>query len=454
MTRNIKQMDLTEGPIFRKLLLFALPFLGSSLIQEMYSMVDVMIIGKFIGTEASAAASSGTDITSLLLKIFSGIGVGVGIAVARAYGAKNDTWISEIVHTVALATMVSSVALTAAGIFMTRQLLIMMNTPDNVLDAATVYMRIYFLSIFAAIFYNMANGILSALGDSASTLLYQIIGGAVNVAGDAVMCFVFHAGINGIAAASVLAEAAAAVLAVARLRKLPEAYRLSGRKLHINPGALKEVLRLGIPSAMQSGLVSFCNLTVQAQINSLGTLSIAAFSAYFQVENFICYPIGAVGSAYVTFVGQNSGAGRYDRLKKGLRTSLFMSVIVSCGLTAVVLALGTPVFGMFTSDPEVRDLAFLMALRSYPFYFLFSFYDIYGADMRGRRITLPPMILSLTCMVGLRLAVLFYIMSRGPDPAVVVILYPITWAAVAVSFFLGRLFCIEKGKYEPEVSVF
>ena len=447
MTDKKTQMDLTEGPILSKLILFALPFLGSSLIQELYSMVDVMFIGNFLGTDASAAASAGTNITSFLLKIFSGFGIGVGIAVARAYGAKNESWISEIIHTVATVTVTVSLILTAAAMVFARQFLIWLSTPEDILDMATTYIRIYFVSEIAAICYNMSNGILSALGDSSSALLYQFIGGLVNVAGDAVLTLVFGCGINGIAAASVLAQTVAALFTVLRLAKLPEAYRFSLKKLHVNGNALKEVLRLGIPSALQMGIINFSNMTVQSQINSLGTVSIAAFGAYYQAENFIYYPIAAVGSAYVTFVGQNSGAGRDDRLKKGLRIALAMSLLMAVTTISAEIPLRRTVFSLFTSDADVLELGCRMGMRSFLFYWVFCPYDVLGADLRGRGITLPTMLMSLLCLSGIRLVILFYIMGRWPDAVSAVTVYPITWAIGSLALTAERAVCIRLGKY-------
>ena len=449
MARNKAQMDLTEGPILKKLALFALPFLGSSFIQQLYVMIDVMFIGKFLGTEASAAANAGVNLTGFLLNVFTGLGVGVGVACARAYGGKNDSWLSEIIHTVAVLTAESAVILTLIGIAAARPLLQFVNAPDSILDAATTYLRIYFLSILAGICYNIANGILGALGDSTSALKNQFVGGMINIAGDALAIFVLKAGINGVAAASVIAQSISALLTVFKLTRLPEEYRLSFRKLHINRNVIEEVMKVSIPAAVQAGLITFSNMLIQSQINTLGTVSIAAFSVYYQAENFTYYPIAAVGSATVTFIGQNYGAGKLERLRKGFKTAMGLGVGVGLFCSSLELLGRKFVVSLFTSDEEVLTLCCNMCLVILPFYCLYAVIEILSADMRGRGVALPPMLVTFIGMGLLRVVLLYVIAAFSPTALSAVAIYPLSWVITSMVLIITRIILCRKGRMEP-----
>ena len=445
MKRNETGTDLTGGPIVSRILLLAVPFLGSSLIQAMYSMVDSVFIGQFIGTEASASASAGSNITLILTTLFYGLASGVGVACAKAFGAKDDYWLGEIIHTVLLFTVAAGVVLTAGTELLSEQLLMLLNTPSEILAEADSYLRIYLLSVSATIIFDTANGILGALGDSASALKYQIVGSILNIALDALFAVVLGTGINGIAAASVISQAAAAVLILLKTARLPEAYAFRLKRLHMNRNALSEVLKVGIPSAVESGLISFSHTVIQAQINTLGTVSIAAFSAYCQAENFVYYPIGAIGSSSINFIGQNLGAGKKERLRKGERTAVIMAVAAGMFSSVICILLRSRIFGLFTTDQEVLELGCRMALRAFPFYCIYGFIEIFSGILRGQGLSVPPMAVTLAFMGAGRVAVLFFIMSVWPDAVSAVTVYPLSWAMTAASLGLACRICRKKG---------
>ncbi len=284
-------MDLTKGPIGRQLVLFALPLFGSSLIQQLYHTVDLMFVGKLLGKEASAAVGASSMLVTCILCFFTGMGAGVGIAVSQAFGAAKEGELRRIIHNGAGLTLLGAVLFAAFGWGFAPVFLQWIHTPENIIPQAILYIRIYFLSLLSIISYNIASGILRALGNSRSPMLYQLWGGIANIIGDWFFMAVLQMGVSGAAIATLFSQSVAAVLTVRHLYDLPESYALRLHKIELNGVICKRIFSVGIPAAIQSLIISLSNVIIQARINTLGIDSMAAFVAYFKVENFIYLPI-------------------------------------------------------------------------------------------------------------------------------------------------------------------
>lgn len=285
--RQAERGDLTQGAIGRGMLLFALPFLGSSLIQQLYNTVDLIFVGRLLGTDSAAAVGAGSLLITLVLGFFTGMSVGVSVSVSHAYGAGNQKELHDLIHCAAGLALAASALLILFGIFLTPAMLRLMNTPEDIMDLAVVYIRIYFLSMLPMVFYNIGSGILRAFGNSRSPMNYQLLGGIANVAGNAFFLCVLHMGVEGVALASLVSQMMAAVFTVGHLMKPDFECRLRISDIALKKQVCGRILKIGIPAAIQSMVITLSNLIVQAQINSLGIVSIAAFTAYFKVENFV-----------------------------------------------------------------------------------------------------------------------------------------------------------------------
>ena len=297
--------DLTSGSIWRSLLLFALPLLAGSLVQQLYNTVDLIFVGNFIDKSASAAVG--------LVGVFGGIGVGSGIVIAQIFGSKDIERFSRAIHNTAAMSIISGLLMMLLGYLLAPIYLRLVRTPAELLDSATCYLRIYFLSFLAVVAYNFGSGILRALGDSKSPLYAQLVGGLLNVAMDYLFIRVLDDGVNGVAWATLISQTASAIMVLICLARLDPAYALRPAKIAFDRELLKQTVSVGMPAGVQSLVITLSNVMVQYHINSFGEDAIAAFTAYFKVELLVYLPIVALGQSIMTFAGQNAGAGNWTR---------------------------------------------------------------------------------------------------------------------------------------------
>ncbi len=426
------EQKLTSGSIPLQLIFFALPFLGSSLIQQLYNMVDLMFVGKLLGKEASAAVGASSLLVTCMIGFFTGMGVGVGVAASRCFGSGNKKELHKVIHTAAGLTLVGSVFLAVVGWIGAPAFLKWMNTPEDIMVLAVAYIRIYFLSMLSIISYNISSGILRALGNSKSPMIYQLAGGIANVLGNILFIYFLQMGVRGAALATLLSQSVAAVLAVLHLCRLPEEYRLRPRQIRIHQAICRQIFSIGIPAAVQSMIITLSNIIVQSRINTLGVDSIAAFTAYFKVENFIYLPIMAFGQANTTFAGQNIGAGQTERMKKGTRASLIFGIGVAVVMSSLVLLHADSAFGLFTSDLAVMEIGRKLAFTTFPFYFLYVFLEVLSGAIRGTGRAFQPMVIIVVNMCVIRILILNVIMILDPSAVGVAHMYPITWLSTSV----------------------
>ena len=436
--------DLTEGNIGKLILLFALPLLGSSLIQQMYSTVDLIFVGRFIGKEASAAVGSSDLLVTCIVGLFTGISVGSGVVAAQAFGQKNNKTLHQVIQTAFFFGLIGALVLMVGGLLLAPTFLHWLDTPDEVFDMAVLYLRIYFAGIFGIVEYNLCSGIVRSLGDAKSALRFQIFGGLTNIVADYLLIVVFKMGIAGAALATIGAQIVSAILTIRYLCRLhPEiALRLTAPML--NGQVLKKLLMVGIPSGIQSMVVSFSNLFIQSIINSFSVDAMAAFAAYFKIEMFLYYPSLSYGQALVTYTAQNYGAGKIDRIKKGTWITLTMSVCTIAALSIVMILFMRPIFGLFNQDPGVLADGVRVASITFPIYFLCTVQECMSAVSKGVGRAIAPMAIILTCMCFLRIVILQVLVHINHTIEMVAVVYPITWVLAGIAMTVNCLLILKK----------
>ncbi|EHQ89621.1 putative efflux protein, MATE family [Desulfosporosinus youngiae DSM 17734] len=431
-----RNKNMTEGAIGKQLILFALPLLAGSLIQQLYNTVDLIFVGQLLGKEAAAAVGASSLLITCMVGFFTGMSVGSGIVAAKCFGVGNYRELGRIIHTGVAIGVFGGALLMAVGYIFAPVFLRWLNTPEDIFIQATGYIRIYFLSLIPLVGYNIGAGILRALGDSKSPMIYQLVGGLTNVAANALFICLLGWGVKGSALASLIAQGLAAALVFFHLSRLDEAYRLRPRQIRIDRTAGGQILAVGIPAGIQAMVITLSNLIVQYNINSLGVDSIAAFTAYFKVELFIYLPIMAYGQAATIFTGQNFGAGKLERVKRGTRVSLWAGIITTVVLSGLVLIFARQAFALFSNDAGVIELGRKLAFTTFPFYFIYLVMEVLAASIRGTGKALPPMLIILTNICILRIALLSIMTVIAPGIRGIAIVYPITWASTALCMFV------------------
>lgn len=435
--RKQKKADLTEGAIVKQIILFALPLLGSSLIQQLYNTADLLFIGQFLGKNESAAVGASTMMVTCLVGLFGGLSVGATVAIANAFGAKNLEKVKQILHTSAALSIISGIIVFIAGYVFAPAFISVIGTPIEIAGSAVGYLRIYFFSALFIVSYNMGAGVMRGMGEALMPLIFQIVGGVTNVVMDAVFLKVFDMGINGVAWATFFSQGAAAVCTVIYLfSRISEEYRIHLSQIAIHRDILAAILKVGIPSGCQTLVIALSNVVAQYCINSLGTNSIAAFTAYFKVELPIYLPIVAIGQAVTTFVGQNLGANKPERARRGTRICLIMGCILTVITSTLLILGGDFVFWLFVKDTDVVSLGNRIIRTTFPFYWLYVILQVYGDSIKGAGKALPPTVIILINITIIRSIILLSLVPIYRDVRTVAISYPVTWCLTAVEMVI------------------
>ena len=422
---------MTAGPIWRQLAAFSLPLLAGSLVQQLYSTVDLMFVGQTLGTEAAAAIDSSSLVVTCLVGFFTGLRVGVAVTAARAVGNGDHQQLRQVVRAAAGLSLGVLLLFLAAGQALAPAILRAMHTPSNLFPAALTYLRLYLLSLPAMVIYPVGAGILCATGDSRRPTVYQLAGGLANVAGNWLFLCVLQWGIPGAAGTTFCAQSLAAALVIRRIWKLGLWPR---RCDQCGEGRLwRGILRVGLPAAIQAVVISLSNLLIQSQINRLGVAEMAAFTVYFKVETLLYYPILALGQACTTFVSQNLGAGQPQRALQGVRVANRLGVGMTLALSAGVLAFSEPLLGLFFSSVSVIEIGKRLAWVAFPFYFLYVFLETDSALLRGAGKALRAMVIVAVVMCPVRLGILSLVMHVRPQAQMVAAIYPVTWLLAATA---------------------
>ena len=433
-----KAVDLTNGSIVRGIVLFALPLLISNLFQQLYNSIDTAVVGVYAGHIALAAVGSTGSLINLLVGFFLGLATGTGVLYAMHYGAGDYPGLKKITDAAYLLSILASVLITAVGVGFAPQLLKLMDTPDDVMHDATVYLRIYLGGTIANMVYNVGAGMIRAGGDSARPLVYLFISGLLNLILDVMFVAGFGMGAAGVAWATVIAQVLSAVLVVLHMMRMPEAYRFRPLKMRLDRQAMKDVVRISIPCGLQGSMFNISNFLVQMKINSFGSVAMAGVSAYNKIDGFIYMPTGALSMAATTYVGQNVGAGHCGRVKKGVGICLGLALLTCMLVSGAVIAAFRGVIGLFTQDASAQAYARQMMWHLAPFAWIFTFSDVLGGAMRGAGAAMPVTVITALCICVFRIFWLMGLLSVWNQIRVVFLCYPVSWilcSAVMIVYY-------------------
>lgn len=435
MEQAQKTVLLTEGPIWKRMTAFAFPLFLGNLFQQLYNTADSLIVGNFLGSNALAAVSSSSSLIFLLVGFFNGIAVGAGVVIARYYGAKHIAELQRAIHTTIWFGIASGILLTAAGLILAPQILIWMKTPADILPQSITYFRIYFMGSVAFVLYNNFVGILQSVGDSRHPLYYLIISSLVNIVLDLFFVGVLHYGVGSAALATIISQFVSAGLCFYRLmRKSPEEYRVSLRRIRPDHFMLRQIISNGLPAGLQNSIISIANVVVQSNINSFGRMAVAGCGSYSKIEGFGFLPITCFSMALTTFISQNLGAQKYDRVKKGARFGIGCSLILA-ELIGIILYITMPVLiSAFNSDPQVIAYGTQQARTVTLFYFLLAFSHCMAGLLRGAGKSAIPMFVMLICWCIIRVTYITIIVQFVPSISAVFWAYPLTWTLSSILF--------------------
>ena len=407
---------LTKGSVGKGILLFALPLLGSSLIQQLYSTVDLIFVGQLLGTKASAAIGASGLIVTCLIGFFNGMAVGTNVFAARHYGARRFEQLKKLIQTIFWTGIIGGFFLTVIGLVLSPVFLTWMGTPESIFPLAVRYLRIYMASMISVVSYNLLSGVLRALGDSRTPMLYQFFGGIINVFADFIFLYVFHMGVEGTAFATLFSQTFAAIGVMIHLYRLKKTYALRIRFSDCSLKEFTDILKVGVPAGVQSIIITLSNIIIQSQINTLGVTSVASFTVYFRVELIIYLPIVALGQAVVSFIGQNYGAGNWERIKKGNRLCIFGGSLITFAACILLIIAMPVILNVFTKDAAVAAQTLEIVKVTFPFYFFYTVLECFSSNLRGFGKAFLPMIVTVISFCGFRIVALFALMAKNPSP--------------------------------------
>lgn len=442
---NKNTLLMTQGNIWKLLITFSIPLIIGNLLQQMYNTADSIIVGNFVGSNGLAAVGSGTALINLIIAFAQGTSVGAGVVVSQYIGADKKDKIKISVHTSICISIILGLILSLLGIFASPSLLIMMKTPKVVLKSSILYLQIYCGGLIFNVIYNMATGILNAAGNSKKPLVYLAIASFTNIILDLLFIKIFKLGVMGAAIATDISQAISCVLAIGYLLKVKSDYKLYIKDLKINKETAVKIIKIGLPTAIQNMVISFSNVLVQSSVNAYGATAMAGYAAYLKIDGFNILPVLSISMAVTTFTGQNVGANRLDRVKKGMYSSLIMVLVYTVFIGAALLIFSHQVLGLFTHSAQVIMYGQLAMKYFCPYYFLLGILNVLAGTVRGAGKGIPPMIILLFSMcifriLWIKIALPFYSSIDG-----VFILYPISWLVGAILMILYTKF----GKWLP-----
>lgn len=431
------QNQITEGVIWKQLLLFFFPILFGTFFQQLYNTVDAIIVGRFVGKEGLAAVGgSAAIIINLLVGFFIGLSSGATVIISQFYGARQQAKVSQAVHTAVAFSIAGGLVIMAVGLITAPAALRAMGTPEETMADSILYLRIYFLGLIGNLLYNMGAGILRAIGDSKRPLYFLIVGCMTNIVLDVVLVLFFHMGVAGAAWATILSQLAAAVLVIATLLKTDDMYRLNWREVRIHPDMLLRIIQIGLPAGLQSVMYSASNIIIQSSVNALGTNVVAAWTAYGKIDVIYWTIINAFGISITTFVGQNFGAGKLDRVYKGIRVCLGISAGATIFLSLLLYQFGQYIYLLFTTDAEVIAKGVEILHFLVPTLITYVCIEILSGALRGIGDCWIPMIMTALGVCLLRVVWIVVAVPLYPDIKTICFSYPLTWTVTSILFLV------------------
>lgn len=425
--------QITEGVIWKQLLIFFFPIMVGTLFQQLYNTVDAIIVGRFVGKQALASVGgSSAVLTNFVIEFFTGLSAGATVVISQFYGARDLKRLSKGLHTAYAFSIAASILISVAGWFATPSLLRLLKTPADVIPDSILYLRIYFLGIIFTLIYNMGSSIMRAVGDSRRPLMYLVVCCVINIILDIVLVIGFHMGIAGAAIATVISQGVSAVLVTRALMYSYGILKLELRAIRFHASLLKAELRIGIPGGIQSFGYSISNIIIQAVINDFGTDTAAAWAAYGKMDAIFWTVCGAFGIAITTFAGQNFGAGRYDRIKKSVRVCLGMALGVGGSLILFLFVFCRPLYHVFTTDQAVIDIGVFMLRMIIPSYVIFIFVEVFSGALRGIGDVLIPSAMTLGGVLLVRMVWVLVVTPMTGELSTLLYSYPLAWGATAI----------------------
>ena len=433
---NRSETLMTSGNIKTKILMFALPLFLGNLFQQLYNTVDSIIVGNFIGSSALAAVSSAGHLIFLVIGFFNGISVGAGVIIAHYIGARDSRATKQAVHTAVALGIAASAVMTAAGVLVAPKILVLMHTPPEVLPESITYFRIYFAGSFGFVMYNTFVGILQAAGDSRHPLIYLTAASVINIILDLVLIAGFGMGVGAAAFATAASQLLSAVLAMIRLLRVKEDYRLCIRDIRFHRPLLVKILQYGLPTGLSNSVMALSNVVIQSYINSFGEKAVAGIGAYIKVEGFAFIPIMGFSMAMTTFVGQNLGAGEYERARKGTRFGI-ASALAASELIGLILFIFAPkLIALFDPNPEVIAFGTMRARYVTLFFFLCAFTHVGAAVLRGYGKPMASMCVFLICWCVVRVLILAGAEHFVHTIKTTFIVFPVTWSMSSAAILI------------------
>lgn len=438
------EMDMCSGSILKKMLLFSLPLMCSSILQLLFNAADIIVVGNFAGDNSLAAVGANTALINLMVNFFMGFSVGANVLVAGYYGAKREEDLSKTIHTAIMLSIYSGIILTAVGVLFARQLIIMMQTPEEVVELASVYLRIYFCGMTATMLYNFGSAILRAIGDTKRPLYYLMFSGIINVVLNLIFVIPLKMDVAGVALATVISQCISAFLVIRCMIKEKGSIHLDVKKLGIDRDKFLRILQIGLPASFQGIVFSLSNVVIQSSVNSFGKIAVAGNSAAANIEGFVYVAMNAFHQSAISFTSQNIGAAKYERVNRILYTAEGCVIVVGLLLGNLASLLGRPLLGLYTSSTEVINSGLKRLNVICSTYALCGMMDVIVGSLRGMGYSVVPMIVSLIGACGLRLVWIFTGFQMEPFHSLtgLYITYPVSWfitfAAHSVCFIVIR----------------
>lgn len=451
---NKYEMDMCNGPLLRKILIFSIPLMLSGMLQLLFNAADIVVVGQFAGSDALAAVGSTSSLTNLLVNVFMGLSVGANVLVARFYGAGQKKELDEMIHTAITTSFVCGAALVVLGMVLARPALTLMDTPSDVIDQSVLYMRIYFAGMPVMMLYNFGSAVLRAIGDTKRPLYYLLFAGVINVVLNMIFVICFHMDVAGVALATVLSQAVSAILVIRCLVLNDGDVKLDLKRLRIVPDKLIKMIQIGVPAGLQGAMFSISNVLIQSSVNSFGSLAMAGNTAGQNIEGFVYTAMNALHQGAVSFSGQNYGAKKIKRIAKTALICELTVTVVGIILCAIVLPLAPVLLKLYSKDPVVIQYGVDRLEIICTTYFLCGMMDVMVGILRGMGFSIAPMIVSLTGVCAFRVVWIYTIFAKYRTLDSLYLSYPVTWAT---TFFIQLMIFIivykRLRKRMPEESI-
>lgn len=432
MKNNKYEIDMCNGTIMDKLISFALPLMISGMLQLMFNAVDIIVVGRFTGSQALAAVGSTTALICTFTNLFIGVSLGANVLAARFYASGKTKEMSETVHTAILLALISGIAMSIIGILCARESLVLIATPDDIIGQAALYLRIYFLGMPFFMLYNYGAAILRAVGDTKRPLMYLIAAGTANAVLDLILVIIFKMGVAGVAIGTITSQFISCVLVIRCLCKTDAIYKLYISKLRIKKYYLIQILKVGLPAGIQSTVINFSNVLLQSSVNSFGEIAMAGYTAANNILGFLYVSVNSVTQACMSFTSQNYGVRKFKRMDKVLANCAILSITVSVVIGGGSYLLGHQILGIYTKQEDVIQCGMeILSISTIP-YFLCGLMDMIPGSMRGVGYSAVPMLLSIIGTVGTRLVWIYGVFPEHRSLYVLFMSYPVSWGLTIV----------------------